>query len=83
VDTHLEGHEDSEFITTTLNIKEIAVGRALQDERSLPEIRSTFEWVRIVPSDIEASFAAAELEAALQRDSSINQVTIHTASGVN
>ena len=78
---YLEAHEETEFVTTALNIKEIAVGRALQDELSPREIRSTFEWVRVVPFDIDASFVAGELEATLHRDETVNQDKINALAG--
>ena len=81
VKTYLESHEDEEFITTALNIKEIAVGRALQDELSPLEIRSTFDWVRVVPFDADASFVAGKLEAALHRDETVNQDKINALAG--
>jgi predicted nucleic acid-binding protein len=81
VQGYLEAHDDEEFITTALNIKEIAVGRALQDALSPAEIRSTFEWVRIAPFDVDASFVAGELEAALHRDESTNQDKINALAG--
>lgn len=81
VRTYLEAHEGEEFITTTLNIKEIAVGRALQGELDPLEIRSTFDWVRVVPFDIDASFVAGELEATLHRDDTINQDKINALAG--
>jgi predicted nucleic acid-binding protein len=50
---YLEANEDSEFVTTTLNLKEIAVGRELQGALDWHEIRSTFDWVRFVPFDTD------------------------------
>ena len=81
VRTYLEAQDDTEFVTTALNIKGIAVGRALQGELSPPEIRSTFDWVRVVPFDIDASFMAGELEAALHRDETVNQDKINALAG--
>jgi len=81
VGSYLNAHEDSEFITTTLNIKEIAVGRELQGQLSRPEIRSTFDWVQIVPFEAEHAFIAGELEAALHRDESVNRDKINALAG--
>ena len=81
VRTYLEAHDDTEFVTTALNIKEIAVGRALQGELSPPEIRSTFDWVRLLPLDTDTGFVAGELEAALHRDEDINQDKINALAG--
>lgn len=78
---YLEANEEEEFITTTLNIKELAVGRKLQGKLSRPEIRSTFDWVTIVPFEIEHAFLAGELEAELQQDESVNQDKINALAG--
>jgi len=81
VASYLEANEDAEFITTTLNIKEIAVGRELQGQLSRPEIRSTFDWVRIVPFETDHGFIAGELEATLHRDESVNRDKINALAG--
>lgn len=81
VASYLAAHEDSEFITTTLNIKEIAVGRELQGQLSRPEIRSAFDWLRIVPFEADHAFLAGELEATLHRDESVNQDKINALGG--
>lgn len=81
VSSYLEANEDAEFITTALNIKEIAVGRELQGQLSRPEIRSTFDWVRIVPFETDHAFIAGELEATLHRDESVNRDKITALAG--
>jgi predicted nucleic acid-binding protein len=78
---YLERHEDDEFVTTTLNIKEIAVGRELQGKLDPFEIQSQFGWVRIIPFQSEHAFVAGELEAALHRDEQINQDKINSLAG--
>lgn len=78
---YLERHEESEFATTTLNIKEIAVGRALQGKPDRHEVLSTFDWVHVVPFQTEHAFVAGELEAELHRDGSVNQDKINSLIG--
>lgn len=78
---YLETHEEEEFLTTALNVKEIAVGRELQGELDRLEIRSTFGWVTVVPFDVTHAFHAAELEAELRRDSGIQQDRLHSLAG--
>lgn len=77
----LERHEESEFATTTLNIKEIAVGRALQENLDHHELLSTFEWVHIVPFQTEHAFIAGQLEAGLHQDETVNQDKINSLTG--
>ena len=75
---YLERHEEAEFATTTLNLKEIAVGRDLQGKLDRNEILSKFEWVHIVPFQTEHAFVAGQLEATLQRDERVNQDKINS-----
>ena len=78
---YLEQHSDSEFATTTLNIKEIAVGRELQGKLNRQEILTTFEWLTLIPLRADHAFVAAELEAELHRESSVNQDKINALAG--
>jgi predicted nucleic acid-binding protein len=77
VATYLETHEECEFITTPLNIKEIAVGRKLQGNLDRAEIQATFDWVTVVPFGMEHAFLAGELEADLSQDETVNQDKIN------
>jgi predicted nucleic acid-binding protein len=81
VANYLAAHEEAGFVTTTLNLKEIAVGRELQGKLDRAEIRSTFEWVRIVEFTLEHAFLAGELEATLHRDAGVNQDKINALAG--
>lgn len=78
---YLEAHAESEFVTTAFNIKEIAVGRELQGELDRPEIRATFDWVTIVPFDMNHAFLAGELEAELHRNPEIDQDKLNSLTG--
>lgn len=78
---YLEQHEESEFTTTTLNVKELAVGRELQGELDRHELLSTFDWVRIIPFQTEHAFIAGQLEATLHRDETVNQDKINSLTG--
>lgn len=78
---YLTQNEESEFITTTLNIKEIAVGRDLQGKLDRHEILSTFDWVNIIPFQTEHAFIAGEVEAQLHRDENVNQDKINSLTG--
>lgn len=79
VEDYLDRHEETtEFVTTPINLKEIAVGRKLQGKFDPAEIHSTFEWVEVVPFDLEHAFHAGELEACLRGDSEFNQDEINS-----
>ncbi|WP_424001407.1 PIN domain-containing protein [Haloarcula salina] len=75
---YLEAHETEAFVTTVLNIKEIAVGRAAQNKLDPVEIRTKFDWTTIVPFRLEHAFIAGELESELQQDESVNQDEINS-----
>lgn len=78
-EAYLTANEDSHrFVTTTINLKEIAVGRELQGKFDHHEIETTFEWVDIVPFDRTAAYMASTLEADLRRQDSINQDKINS-----
>ncbi len=81
VEKYLETHEEEEFVTTTLNIKELAVGRAIQEALDPYEIHSTFDWTTIIPFQAEHAFVAAELEARLHQNETINQDKINSLTG--
>ncbi len=81
VEEYLETHDEEEFVTTALNIKEIAVGREIQDKLDFFEIRSKFGWTRILPFRVDHAFVAGTLEAKLHRDESVNQDRINSLAG--
>lgn len=79
---YLETHEDTaEFLTTTLNIKELAVGRALQGALDRMEITSKFSWLSIVPFELDHAFAAGQVEAAFRQEAGPNQDRINALTG--
>ncbi len=78
---YLDSHEESEFVTTTLNIKEIAVGRELQGQLDRHEIEERFDWVEILPFRTDHAIRAGQLEAELHRDESVNQDKINALAG--
>lgn len=78
---YLEAHEEHEFVTTTLNLREIAVGRALQGRLDRHEIRSTFDWLSVVPFTLDHAFHAGKLEADLRSNTTYNQDKINALTG--
>lgn len=71
----------TEYITTTINLKEIAVGRKLVGAFDPVEIRTQFEWVRMVPITPAIAWETAEIEARLYEDDSINRDRINALAG--
>ncbi|MBX0297117.1 type II toxin-antitoxin system VapC family toxin [Haloarcula nitratireducens] len=78
---YLTAHDDQEFVTTTLNMKELAVGRAIQGQLSPAELRAKFEWTTIIPFDFDHAVVAGELEANLRQDDELNQDKINALTG--
>lgn len=79
---YLDAHEEtSEFVTTPINLKEIAVGRRLQGQFDPDEIRSKFEWVHVVPFETDHAFVAGGLEAPLHDDGDINRQKLNSLTG--
>lgn len=82
VEEYLESHEEgSEFFTTTLNVKEIAVGRELQGTFDRREILSQFDWLSIRPFSVEHAMIAGQLEAKLHRNDTVNRDRINSLQG--
>lgn len=82
VRSYLEAQpEGTEYVTTTINLKEIAVGRMLVDAFDPVEIRSQFEWARVVPITPAVAWEAARIEARLHRADGINRDRINSLAG--
>ena len=78
VATYLEAQPaETEYVTTTINLREIAVGRKLVDAFDPVEIRSQFEWVRVVPIDQEIAWETAALESRLYQMDTVNRDRIN------
>ncbi|MEY7851228.1 type II toxin-antitoxin system VapC family toxin [Natrarchaeobius sp. A-rgal3] len=78
VKSYLESQpNETEYITTTLNLKEIAVGRKLVGRFNPEEIRAQFEWVRTVPITSTTAWEIADVEAPLHRDETTNRDRIN------
>lgn len=82
VRSYLESQPDgTEYVTTTINLKEIAVGRMLVDAFDPAEILSQFEWVRVVPITPAVAWEAAGIEARLHRADDVNRDRIDSLAG--
>lgn len=76
-ESYLKTHDEAAFVTTTLNIKELAVGVELREDVDAEDIVPTFEWVDVRPFETEHALIAGELEAALHRDEDVNRDEIN------
>jgi len=72
VAAYLESQPDgTSYLTTTLNLKELAVGRQLVGQFDAAEIRRQFEWVETVPITASIAWEIAALEAPLYADDGV------------
>jgi predicted nucleic acid-binding protein len=78
---YLSEHEDEQFVTSTINVKEIAVGAHLVEDPTYHEILTDFGWVDIRPFSTEHAYFAGEIEAQLQDDPEIRQDRINSLMG--
>jgi predicted nucleic acid-binding protein len=79
---YLEAQPDhTEYLTTTVNLKELAVGRKLTGEFDLLELEAQFRWVDVVPITKGTAWAAADLEAPLHAAAETNQDKINSVAG--
>ena len=82
VKSYLESQpEGTEYLTTTINLKEIAVGRKLVGEFDPVEIQSQFEWVRVVTITSASAWEIAAIEAQLHREDGVNRDRINSLAG--
>lgn len=68
VQSYLGEHEDETFVTSTLALKEVAVGRFIVQTPPpcQQEIRDDFRWLRVEPFSLSHALSAAEIEADLR-----------------
>ena len=79
---YLGAHEESAtFVTTTINLKELAVGRTIQGGTPREEIRSRFSWVEVVPFTTEHAVLAGNIEADLRTNAGPNQDKLNALAG--
>jgi hypothetical protein len=68
VEDYLSEHENETLVTSTITLKEIAVGRFLiqSPTPTQQDIRNDFQWVRVEPYLPSHGLEAAEIEAELR-----------------
>jgi predicted nucleic acid-binding protein len=81
VASYLADHEDEEFVTSTICMKELAVGKHLIGTPSRADLTTNYGWLRIVPFTVEHAYHAGALEATLHADPDVNRDGINSLSG--
>lgn len=66
---------------STITVEEIAVGEHIVAEPTKQDLLLHFGWVRVVPFTVDHAFVAGKIEAALQKEPSVNQDRINSLKG--
>lgn len=80
-EAYLDANEDADLATTTINIKELAVGAGLAGDEGKHDLLSQFGWLRICPFTVDHAFLAGSLEADLRADETIPGERVDDLSG--
>jgi predicted nucleic acid-binding protein len=81
VSEYLSDDDGEQFVTSTINVKEIAVGAHLVDDPTHEDILTDFGWVDIRPFSTKHAYFAGEIEAQLQDDPEFRQDQINSLMG--
>ena len=77
---YLEATEEEPLYTTSLNVKEVAVGHRLTDTFDRASFATTFDWLEVVPFTTEHAVEASRFEAALHRDENVTRRGVDAAA---
>jgi predicted nucleic acid-binding protein len=78
---YLEANEDEDYCTSTLCIKELAVGKHVVDDPTESDVLAPYGWLDVVPFETSHAVTAGEMEAALHEDDSVNRDRINAITG--
>jgi len=85
VETYLSEHDsrvDGDLFTTTINLKEVAVGtHLLEDDPTIADVVSDFGWLDIEPFGIEDAHHAGAIHARLVEDETVPTDRITALTG--
>ena len=78
---YLEANETAEFVTSTLCIEELAVGKHVVGDPTRADVLAPYGWLEVVPFRTNHAVAAGEMEAELHADESVNREYINAVAG--
>lgn len=81
VEDYLSDHEHEDFVTSAINVEEIAVGAHTIADPTKEEIATDLGWVRVLPFTMDHAYFAGEIEAGLQEKPDIQQDRINSLMG--
>ena len=78
---YLEGNEAADFVTSTLCIEELAVGKHVVGDPTGADVLAPYGWLKVVPFRTDHAIVAGEMEAELHADESVNRDYIDAVAG--
>lgn len=77
----LTTHEDAEFVTSAICMKELAVGKHTIGSPSKADLVGDYGWLRIVPFTVDHAHEAGALEATLRAANGADRGRVASLSG--
>ena len=78
---YLEGNEAADFVTSTLCIEELAVGKHVAGDPTGADVLAPYGWLEVVPFRVDHAIVAGEMEAELHADESVNRGYVNAVAG--
>ena len=78
---YLEENEAADFVTSTLCIEELAVGKHVAGDPTGADVLAPYGWLEVVPFRTDHAIVAGEMEAELHADGSANREYINAVTG--
>ena len=78
---YLEGNEAADFVTSTLCVEELAVGKHVAGDPTGADVLAPYGWVAVVPFRTDHAIVAGEMETELHADESVNRDYIDAVAG--
>ena len=78
---YLEENEAADFVTSTLCIEELAVGKHVAGDPTGADVLAPYGWLEVVPFRTDHAIVAGEMEAELHADESVNRDYIDAVAG--
>ena len=81
IEEYLEANGAAEFVTSTLCVKELAVGKHVVGDPTRADVLAPYGWLEVVPFRVGHAIVAGEMEAELHADESVNRDYINAVIG--
>lgn len=81
VETYLAENDNETFLTSAINLKELAAGAHHVSNPSKQEFLADFGWLTVVPFDEDAAYHAGKIEADLRSEPDVYEHEIDSMWG--